>query len=305
MAPEQPVLTDAEKEHFLVHGWVKIPAAFTREQAAAVTKDVWTRLGMSPTDKATWTQGRIHMPAHATVDCATFAPRAWAAICELCGGADRVTDHSRQWRDSLIVNLGTPAAADKPVRPQDLDGWHVDGDFFVHYLDSPEQGLLVIPLFTDIVPGGGGTVLCPDALPHVARWLRDHPAGVSPRMVPRGQPDFATERNLDWYNALTSRAETFVEATGACGDVYLLHPLMMHSASTNPLRRVRIITNPPVSLKEPFCFDRDDSTSNTSNSGGGGYSLVERATLRALGEDRLAGGGGKASCPSASGCRSA
>jgi len=244
-----------------------------------VTKDVWTRLGMSPTDKSTWNRLRTNMPSHATFDCAEFAPRAWAAICELSGGEERVAYDSRVWRDSLIVNLGTPEGEGKPTPPQELEGWHVDGDFFVHYLDSPEQGLLVTPLFTDIVPGGGGTVICPDAIPTIAKWLCDHPDGVSPRMVPRGQPDFTKERNLEWYNNLVRSATNFVEVTGNCGDVYILHPLMLHSASSNPLRKVRIITNPPVSLNEPFCFDRED----------GNYSLVERTTLRALGKDRLPG----------------
>jgi hypothetical protein len=73
--------------------------------------------------------------------------------------------------------------------------------------------------------------------------------------------------------------EAFVEATGVVGDVYLLHPLMMHSRSNNMLRHVRVITNPPVSIREPFVFDRED----------GNYSVVERKTLKALGKDRLEG----------------
>jgi len=257
----------------------RIPTAFTKEQADDVIKDVWTRLGMSPTDKATWTSERINMPSHFTFDCAEFAPRAWAAICELSGGEERIDPESRVWRDSLIVNLGTPENEGRGVPPQKLPGWHVDGDFFVHYLDSPEQGLLVIPLFTDIVEGGGGTMICPKAIPKVARWLYDHPEGVSPRMVPRGAPDFSKERNLEWFVNIAKNETEFVEVTGKVGDIFVLHPLMLHSASSNPLRHVRIITNPPVSLKVPFCFDRED----------GGYSLVERTTMRALGRDRLDG----------------
>lgn len=72
----------------------------------------------------------------------------------------------------------------------------------------------------------------------------------------------------------------FHEMTGEIGDVILLHPLMCHSASRNSLRIPRIITNPPVSLKEPFNFDRDDPSQ---------YSLVEKKTLKELGKDRLPG----------------
>jgi hypothetical protein len=68
--------------------------------------------------------------------------------------------------------------------------------------------------------------------------------------------------------------------TGNTGDVILMHPLMVHSASVNSLRIPRIITNPPVSLKEPFNFDRRDPKK---------YSLVEKKTLQALGVDRLKG----------------
>jgi hypothetical protein len=49
---------------------------------------------------------------------------------------------------------------------------------------------------------------------------------------------------------------------------------MLHSASRNLLQAVRVITNPPVALKEPFNFNRSDPKE---------YSLVEQKTLRDLG----------------------
>ncbi len=234
---------------------------------------------MDPNDRSTWTRLRTNMPGHSTWDASTFAPRAWAAICELCGGEDRVDPDSKVWRDSWIVNLGAAEHEGQPVPPQDLPEWHVDGDFFVHYLDSREQGLLVTPLFTDIVANGGATFICPEAIPKVARHLYEHPEGVSPRMTPRGQPDFKAEKDLRWFCNLAKSCDNFVEATGSVGDVYLMHPLMLHAPSSNALRRVRIITNPPVSLKEAHCFDRED----------GDYSLVEQVTMRSLGRERLEG----------------
>ncbi|KAI1805646.1 hypothetical protein F4811DRAFT_212305 [Daldinia bambusicola] len=284
MASPPAPLTQEQKDFFLANGYIKLSNCFTREQAAQVTEGVWTRLGMSPSDKSTWTRERTNMPSHRTFDSAVFAPKAWRAICELCGGEDRVDPQSRVWRDSLIVNLGTAEGEGKPVPPRDLANWHVDGDFFVHYLDSPEQALLVIPLFTDVVPQGGGTMICPPAIERVARHLYEHPEGVSPRMVPRAHPDFARERNLEWYMEIARSCEDadFVEAVGAVGDVYLLHPLMMHSATSNARRAVRIITNPPVSLRVPFRFDGQEEED--------GYSLVERKTIAAVGDaDKLKG----------------
>jgi hypothetical protein len=101
-------------------------------------------------------------------------------------------------------------------------------------------------------------------------------------MTQRAQnPKFLQEKGLKWFNDIAAgfSDEAFVEATGAVGDVYLLHPLMLHSASNNQLRQVRVITNPPVSVKEPFVFDRED----------GNYSAVEKKTLAALGKERLEG----------------
>ncbi|KAI4601890.1 hypothetical protein KJ359_010756 [Pestalotiopsis sp. 9143b] len=137
-SPPTP-LTEAEKEHFLKYGYLHLKQCFTPAQAAEAAAGVWTRLGMSADDKSTWTRARTHMPSHKTFDASVFAPRAWAAICELCGGEDRVAPESRDWRDSFIVNLGSPEGEGRPVPPKELDNWHVDGDFFVHYLDSPEQ----------------------------------------------------------------------------------------------------------------------------------------------------------------------
>ena len=129
------------------------------------------RLGWDPEDKSTWARERTNMPKHRTVNVSDYAPKAWQAICELSGGEDRVTEESNNWNDGFIINLGTPEHEGQEEHPKKLPGWHVDGDFFVHFLDSPEQGLLVIPLFTDIVPNGGGTWIASDGIPVVAKWL--------------------------------------------------------------------------------------------------------------------------------------
>ncbi|KAJ5689929.1 hypothetical protein N7462_004321 [Penicillium macrosclerotiorum] len=268
-------LSEQEKDHFMRYGYVCLTNCFSREKAAEWTADVWTRLGYSPTDKSTWAAERTNMPDHKQESVRTFAPKAWAAICELLGGEDRVAEWAASWNDAFIVNLGTAESEGKWPHPADLDGWHVDGDFFIHFLDSPEQALLVIPLFTDIQEHAGGTMVCPDAIKKIAKHLYDHPEGVSPYMVPRGLPD---PRDREFYDDVVKSCHEFYEMTGNVGDVILLHPLMVHSASVNSLRIPRIITNPPVALKEPFNFNRDDPSQ---------YSLVEQKTLQDLGKDRL------------------
>lgn len=164
-------LSEDDISHFMRHGFVRIPSCFTQDQAADFTRNVWTRLGFDPLDKTTWTRERTNMPKHRDFPVSAFAPKAWGAICELVGGEDRIDEETRLWGDSLIVNLGSPEFEGKQVDPRELTNWHVDGDFFVHYLDSKEQGLLVIPVFTDIEEMAGGTVICTDGMARVAKHL--------------------------------------------------------------------------------------------------------------------------------------
>lgn len=154
----------------------------------------------------------------------------------------------------------------------------------VHFLDSPEQALLVIPIFSDIKPRGGGTYICPEGIEKIAKLLAAHPEGMltSPGLCMT--PSNSTYANPRDHPACWShldevkRCHKFVELTGEVGDVVLLHPLMLHSASKNHLRIPRVITNPLVASKEPFNFNRENPED---------YSLIEKTTLKALSVDRL------------------
>ena len=96
----------------------------------------------------------------------------------------------------------------------------------------------------------------------VARYLADHPEGVDP--------------GFD-FGSLINKCEEFVEVTGEVGDFIILHPYMLHASSNNHSQVVRFMTNPPVVLKEPMNFNRDDPEE---------FSLIELATLHGLGVDR-------------------
>lgn len=226
------------------------------------------------------------MPVHTKEEVATFAPKAWQAMLDLLGSEDRIDELSATWGDSFIVNLGSEADSgglQPAMNPKDLNNWHVDGDFFVHFLDSPEQALLVIPLFSDIKLGGGGTVIAPDGIDMIAQYLAAHPEGVLPTglsFTPSTSTYAEHKDHPGYWSHLKEiqRCEKFVELTGEVGDVILMHPLMLHSASKNHLRIPRVITNPPVALRQPFDFNRQNPDD---------FSLVELKTLKALGVDRL------------------
>jgi hypothetical protein len=257
------VLSAEQIDSFIEHGYVRIPECFTRADAQPWLDEAWVRLGYDRDDPSTWVQQRVHMPSLRHVEVAEFAPKVWGAACQLLGGEDRVEQPYR-WGNGFIANLGI--GADRPWEPPSAASpdWHKDGDFFRHFLDSPEQGLLTIVLWSDIEPRGGGTFLAPDSVRPVARLLADSRDGVLPEAFP--------------YDELIAQCREFVEITGRLGDVVLLHPYMLHTVSQNHRGTARLITNPPIALTAPMRFDRADPAA---------FSPVERAVLRALAVDRL------------------
>jgi hypothetical protein len=258
-------LTPDQIAHFVARGFIKLENCFSRDAAASLTGTMFQRLGYDPNDRSTWTKGRVHMPTLNSVEIKTFAPSAWDAMCQLCGGEDRVQQPAR-WGDGFIVNLNDGAAQPWQPPSPDVKGWHKDGDFFMHFLDSPEQALLTIVLWSDVGEQGGGTFLACDSVPKVARFLAENTAGVHPYGFPKG--------------GFVQDCVDFAEATGAVGDVYLMHPYMVHSSSFNHSQTVRVITNPPIALKEPMRFKRDNPAD---------YSPVELAVLHGLGVDPAVG----------------
>lgn len=255
-------LSEEQVEQFIEYGYVRIPNCFDSAVADEWRALAFERLGYDANDSRTWVEPRVHLPRINTVDVADFAPTAYGAICDLLGGEERVATPVR-WADGFIVNFNV--GADQPWQPPSASatGWHKDGDWFRHFLDTPEQGLLTIVVWSDIEPQSGGTFIATDSVGPVARFLRDRPEGCHPAQVK--------------FGVLIDQCERFEEVTGRVGDVFLLHPFMLHAASHNPSGRPRFITNPAVSLNEPMCFQRAD----------GAYSPVEQAVLRGLGVESL------------------
>ena len=262
---EFPPLSEEQVAHFLKHGHLVIHDCFPRAFAEDWTANAFRRLEYDPGDPSTWQQEVVHMPSAQRVPMPEIAPKAWQAACALLGGEERVSPCA--WGDSMIVNLRK--GADQPWQPPSasVGGWHKDGDFFRHFLDSPEQGLLTIVIWSDIEPQGGGTFAAGDSVAPVARLLAAHPEGV----LPSGAPGAS-------FGSLINQCQDFVELTGKIGDVVLIHPFLLHASSQNHSGKARFITNPPISLKEPMQFDRADPAD---------FSPVERAVLLGLGVDRL------------------
>lgn len=276
VAKQFQVLTPDEAQHFIERGYVRIKGCLDRNLAKRWTDEAYARLGYDPQDRSTWTKDIVWMDRHNIAAIKDISPRAWGALCDVTGGEDRI-DHrvmeiesqhfttidSTEWSDAFVVNFRR--GADKPwIRPSvEAGGWHKDGSFFRHFLDSREQGLLTIVYWSDVVHKGGGTFIAPDSIKVVAKYLAEHPEGVA--------------NDGDDFGALIAQCQEFVEVTGETGDFIILHPFMLHASSNNHSGNVRFMTNPPVVLREPMNLNRDNPEE---------FSLIERATLHALGKAR-------------------
>lgn len=261
------VLNESDLEHFISRGFVRVKGCFSRAMAHDLTTRACERLYCSLSDPSTWPSGRMRPPESQRVSFESISPKAWQAACELVGGAERVGQPCT-WGDGFIINFGrqTEHPWQPPAAPQPAWAlWHKDGDFFRHFLDSPEQGLLVIAIFSDIEPRGGATFIACDSVGHVARHLAARPEGALPSEL------------RDPVKDMVDRCTDIVETTGEIGDVYLLHPFMVHSHSLNASNSARFIINPPVKLAQPMQFARASASE---------HSPVERAVLRALGVER-------------------
>ena len=105
------ILTEDQVEQFLTRGYIVMRDCFSRDAAEQWTSGAWARLGYDPADPSTWVQPRIHIPNVNRVKMEEFAPKAWAAACELLGGEERV--QSPCWMsDGFIMNFGV--GADQP-----------------------------------------------------------------------------------------------------------------------------------------------------------------------------------------------
>ena len=271
------VLSDEQVQSFMDQGYLIVKDCLDRDVANRWIDEAYVRLGYDPHDPSTWEKDIIWMDHQNQMPVREIAPKAWAAILDVVGGEERLETqvmgkpkthfssvNAFIWSDAFIVNFHR--GADRPWQPPsaEVGGWHKDGSYFRHFLDSREQALLTVILWSDMRHQGGGTFIAPDSVRVVARFLAEHPEGVPPA-------------NFD-YPALIRQCRRFEELTGEAGDFIILHPFMLHASSQNVLGVPRFMTNPPIVLKDSMNLNRDNPED---------FSLLERASLHYLGLERL------------------
>ncbi|KXH52079.1 hypothetical protein CNYM01_00410 [Colletotrichum nymphaeae SA-01] len=277
-------LTDEEAKHFVEHGWLRVENAINPDIIQRWMKDLWVRCGYDAGDKSTWAQEYLHLPFHRQLRYEEFAPKAFDKITDIMGGVEAWDDERERWvGDNFVVNFGSESRSresDNVKSPKQKGGWHCDNDWFRQFLDSSGTTLTVINCFTDIPPGGGGTLLCEDGLrdlmaielllttyltTEVCKRLYDHPEGLDPALT------------ADDLTIGVRECEIFQTVEAKKGDVFILHGLVPHTANYNYHHYARVITNTHVTLKDQLHLDRPDKN----------YTLAEQVILRALDRESI------------------
>lgn len=288
------VLSDNDIEQFMELGWVKVPQAIGRKAALKAQDYLWEQVekrGVKRSDQTTWTEPMLRMNENYDTEefRACDSERLSDAIEDLVGNGRWVGRGIPNRWGWWPVNFsdGSHLKWDVPT-----DGWHWDGIHFKHHVDSPDQGLLCLCVFSDIGPHGGGTLVAEGSHKVIARYLAEQPNGVT---LEDGIQ--AVNRAHEWFSRLTGQEVTssnetnridyfmnqtvkvhganlkVVETTAEAGDVFLCHPFLYHASSQNHSGIPRFMCNRTTPLRERL---------NLRSINEGDYSPLELSIRKAL-----------------------
>src|SRR5215472_9860148 len=159
---------------------VVIEEALSKEFCEGVISKRLSDIDVLESDPGTWPVGWQNLPATTAFSLEEVAPVAAEALFELVGPREGIKFYGLP--DNLIINF--PNDPDLWWPPEHKDApeaqWHKDGDWFRHFLDSPEQGMLGIIFWRDVTERQGATYVLSDSIEPVARVLAAHPEGLDP-----------------------------------------------------------------------------------------------------------------------------
>jgi len=247
-------------EHFRVHGWMRVRTVFSRDEAAAMRSAAWRALahaGIREGDPSTWTTERPEHLQDLKADPAFRAvggARLLAAIDAALEGQG--FEQPKNW-GALFLAFPSRQPWNVPSR-----GWHADANYSSTL--SPPAGVRTHALLGDVAPRAGGTLIISGSHRLVRKHFTDHPPppgarGADCRKRLLSHPyirDLHTEGDAAERAArFMDRAEDHegiplqvVENTGRAGDVILLHPLVLHVATSNNGDAPRFLLSGAVDL---------------------------------------------------------
>lgn len=222
---------------FVTDGFVRIEQAAPREVADAARAALWRQLGLSSEDPAGWS-----MPVRWAADLTGAGPfgeivrsaKLAAALDQICGVGG--------W--SPRGSLGNIPVR-FPIAPTiDDRGWHIDANTLAPDgswgVSNRPQTMLLLTLLSEVGIDDAPTRIRVGSHHDVATVLSADP--VDPMTVGP-------------VVAQASASRPIVHATGAPGDMYLVHPFTVHAADEHRGATPRFMAQAPVMLTAPITPD--------------------------------------------------
>jgi hypothetical protein len=198
-------------------GWVRVPGAFSAEDAAAMRAVTWRALerdGILEHDPSTWSKHRPDHLQHLKSDPAFEAvgtDTTIAAIDEVLEG--QPWKRPKDWGAFFLV-FPTPGRDWSHA----TTGWHLDAHYDGRL--SPPCGVKVHAMFGDVEPHAGGMNIIEGSHRVVHEWFRANPH-------PPGTPAAKMRKTLLRDAPLADLP--IRENTAQAGDVILMHSLLLHA----------------------------------------------------------------------------
>ncbi|MGC2332679.1 MAG: phytanoyl-CoA dioxygenase family protein [Candidatus Acidiferrales bacterium] len=230
-------------EHFRTYGWVRIRAAFSAEDAAAMCDVIWSALagvGIRRNDASTWTKARPERLQHLKRDPVFRAIGSAHTIRAI----DQVLE-GQPWQKpsdwgAFFLQFPTGSEWDVPST-----GWHLDGDYTGRLL--PACGVKVHAMLTDVGRRCGGVNILSGSHRLVHQWFSENPPahGARGAQLRRSLERHPYLRDLCTSADSGARIARFherveevngiplqvIENTASAGDVILMHSLLLHAAA--------------------------------------------------------------------------
>lgn len=230
-------------ERFRTHGWMRIPAAFSAEDAAAMCDVIWdalAKVGIRRHDPSTWTKSRpehLQYLKNNPVFQAIGSARTTDAIEEALEG--QPWQRPRDW-GAFFLQFPIGREWDVPSA-----GWHLDGDYTGRLL--PPCGVMVHAMLNDVRPRCGGVNILSGSHRLVHRWFSENPPPHGARgaqfrkslerhpylrdLCTAGDPGVRIARFHERVEEVDGIPLQVVENTASAGDVILMHSLLLHAAA--------------------------------------------------------------------------
>ncbi|MBT3603733.1 MAG: hypothetical protein HOE48_02370 [Candidatus Latescibacteria bacterium] len=241
------MLTEQQLADFEKLGVIRLPGAIAREDAEVMGEQMWNVLGQfgaQKEDRATWVEIK-QSKFKKIIDAGAFNKIESATVCaaldELFGEGEWIKPDV--WPSGILFNIPRDEQWDVPT-----GGWHIDSP--VSLQTHPLHFLAYFTFLNTVKAGGGGTLIVTGSH-HIVRDIITQPdarpkirSNDMKKILIRTEPwmqdlfsDAAFENRIEKFMTESisenGHALRVMELTGEPGDVFLMHPWLLHTSMSN------------------------------------------------------------------------